>query len=402
MTLGTNSGSVFGAPDAAGTTTFIVVVYDATGDSVARLFTLTVAAPEQQLSIDTETLDYCVQGEPYEDKIEVSGGRLPFTWMLSSGALPPGLTLSPTGGEIKGTPTTFGAWPVTARVVDKRGSNVVHSYLVRVLNSNDLVIVSAMPPYGKVNHAYSFQMQALGGNPPLHWRMDDGSLPAGLTLSTNDGLITGFITSTTNSVATYYVDVTVEDDAQQQDTLSLELNLDTLDLQFVPAATFKVNWDYDKCDIDNVMLRFTTALPADFQRFDSKTELDVWFADYEISLDSTTALLFNKGLTWKSRYGDARLVEGSRNDVPVVAAALNANTKKGLLTGMARVRFDDGIGSSFDVDDTTVALVTNFPVEVTVTVGKRDFVGHATVPVKYKRNVKGTAGFARSYKPKKY
>ncbi|MCX7002672.1 MAG: Ig domain-containing protein [bacterium] len=400
MTFGTNSGAVFGAPGAAGTSTFIVAVQDATGASVARLFTLTVAAQEQRLSIDTETFDDGVQGEPYAETIDVRGGRLPLTWMISSGTLPPGLALSPTSGEITGTPTTFGAWAVTARVVDKLGSNVVQSYLVRILNSNDLAIVSDTLPYGKANHAYNFQLQASGGNPPLHWRVDDGSLPAGLTLSTNDGLIAGVITSATNDAATYYVDVTVEDAAQQQDTLSLALDLDTLDLQLVPAANFSVNWDYDKCDIDNVMLRFTAALPAGFQRFDSKTELSIWFADYEIAIDSTTAFLFNKSLLWKSKYGDARMEEGSRNDVPVVAAALSANIKKKLLTGTARVRFDDGIGSSFDLDDTIVTLITNFPVEVTLTVGKHDFVGHASVPVKYQRNAKGTAGFARSYKQK--
>jgi len=400
MNFGTNSGSVFGAPSAAGTSTFIVAVLDATGASVARLFTLTVAAQEQRLSMDTETLDDGVQGEPYAKTIDASGGRLPYTWMISSGTLPPGLALSPTSGEIAGMPTTFGAWAVTARVVDKLGSHAVQSYLVRILNSNDLAIVSDTPPYGKANHAYSFQMQALGGNPPLRWRVDDGSLPAGLALSPNDGLIAGVITSATNDATTYYVDVTVTDAAQQQDTHSLALNLDTLDLRLVPAAKFSVNWDADKCDIDTAMLRFTAALPAGFQRFDSKTELSIWFADYEIAIDSTTAFLFNQSLLWKSKYGDARMVEGSRNDVPVVAVALSANIKKRLLTGTARIRFDDGIGSSFDLDDTIVTLVTNFPVEVTLTVGTHDFVGHATVPLKYQRNAKGTAGFARSYKQK--
>ncbi len=400
MSFGTNSGSVVGAPSSVGTFTFMVAAHDATSDSVARLFTLAVAAPEKRLSIDTETLGDGVQGEPYEQKIEVSGGRQPITWMISSGALPPGLALNPTKGEIKGTPTTFGAWPLTARVVDKLGSNVVHSFVVRILNSNELAIVTDILPYGKINHAYSFQMQALGGNPPLHWRMDDGNVPAGLTLTSTNGLIAGFVANLANIEATYVFDVTVEDAAQQQDTLSLELNIDTLDVQLVPAASFNVNWNYDKYDLDNVMVRFTTALPTGFQRFDSKTEISIWFADYEIALDSTTALLFNRGLTWKSKYGDARIVEGSRDDVPVVAAVLNANIKKRLLTGTARARFDDGIGSSFYLDDTIMALISNFPVEVVLTIGDNDYVGHATVPIKYKRNVKGTAGFARSYRPK--
>jgi hypothetical protein len=400
LALGTNSGSIFGTPSSAGSYDVMIAAADSAGESITRLFTLNVVVPEKALNIDTAELDDGVQGEEYEDTLLSSGGRLPHVWAIASGALPPGLTLSPTKGDIKGTPTTFGAWAFTARVVDKLGSNVVQSYVIRILNSNELAIVTDILPYGKVNNAYAFGLQALGGNPPLRWYLDDGALPLGVTLATNDGTIAGFIANVPNIEATYVFDVTVEDAVEESDTITLELNIDTLNVRLVPSVGFKVNWNYDKYDIDAVNVRFIAALPAGFTRFNSKTELRIWLADYEIALDSSTALLFNQGMTWRSKYGDARIIEGERSDVPVVSAALTANVKKGLLIGAARVRFDDGIGSSFDVDDAMPALLTNLPVEVILTMGPNDVVGHATVPVKYKRNAKGTLGIGRSYKPK--
>jgi hypothetical protein len=376
LALGTNSGSIFGTPSSAGSYDVMIAAADSAGESITRLFTLNVVVPEKALNIDTAELDDGVQGEEYEDTLLSSGGRLPHVWAIASGALPPGLTLSPTKGDIKGTPTTFGTWAFTARVVDKLGSNVVQSYVIRILNSNELAIVTDILPYGKVNNAYAFGLQALGGNPPLRWYLDDGALPLGVTLATNDGTIAGFIANVPNIEATYVFDVTVEDAVEESDTITLELNIDTLNVRFIAA------------------------LPAGFTRFNSKTELRIWLADYEIALDSSTALLFNQGMTWRSKYGDARIIEGERSDVPVVSAALTANVKKGLLIGAARVRFDDGIGSSFDVDDAMPALLTNLPVEVILTMGPNDVVGHATVPVKYKRNAKGTLGIGRSYKPK--
>ena len=52
------------------------------------------------------------------DIFSVEGGTAPFTWSVSAGTLPPGLTLAPSTGAITGTPTAAGTYNFTVTVVD--------------------------------------------------------------------------------------------------------------------------------------------------------------------------------------------------------------------------------------------------------------------------------------------
>jgi hypothetical protein len=54
------------------------------------------------------------KSQPVDFKLFVSGGQPPFEWMLTSGTLPPGLTLK--NGQLTGTPTETGVFPVTIRI----------------------------------------------------------------------------------------------------------------------------------------------------------------------------------------------------------------------------------------------------------------------------------------------
>jgi hypothetical protein len=49
--------------------------------------------------------------------LAATGGTTPYTWSLSSGTLPAGLTLS-AAGVISGTPTTPGTYTITVKVTD--------------------------------------------------------------------------------------------------------------------------------------------------------------------------------------------------------------------------------------------------------------------------------------------
>jgi hypothetical protein len=62
-------------------------------------------------------------GKPYTFSLPASGGVLPYTFSITSGALPPGLTLNASTGVIAGTPTISGEFTFTAQVVDYRGNS---------------------------------------------------------------------------------------------------------------------------------------------------------------------------------------------------------------------------------------------------------------------------------------
>jgi PKD repeat protein len=95
---------------AAGTTTI-----RATLGSVSGTTTLTVSAPPA-LSITTSALPGGTQGQAYTATLAASGGTPPYTWAVTSGVLPAGLTLAAGSGVISGTPTAAGTSNFTVQV----------------------------------------------------------------------------------------------------------------------------------------------------------------------------------------------------------------------------------------------------------------------------------------------
>jgi hypothetical protein len=75
---------------------------------------ITVIPP---LAVSTTSLPSAQANSAYSATLSASGGQTPYTWTLSSGSLPPGLTLSP-AGVISGTPTTTGTYAFGVGVSD--------------------------------------------------------------------------------------------------------------------------------------------------------------------------------------------------------------------------------------------------------------------------------------------
>lgn len=63
-----------------------------------------------------------VVGTPFSSGSAATGGKSPYLYIVTSGALPDGLTLGINSGVVSGTPTTPGAFPYTIRVTDSLGS----------------------------------------------------------------------------------------------------------------------------------------------------------------------------------------------------------------------------------------------------------------------------------------
>jgi hypothetical protein len=68
--------------------------------------------------ITTTTLPNGVINGAYAQTITETGGQAPLTFSVSSGSLPPGLTLNTSTGQITGTPTSTGIWSFTIQVTD--------------------------------------------------------------------------------------------------------------------------------------------------------------------------------------------------------------------------------------------------------------------------------------------
>src|SRR4029078_9814438 len=106
------------------------------------------------------------------------------------GTLPAGLSLNTNTGAITGTPSTAGISNFTLRVADA-GTQVATQALSIAVVPAPLVITTSSLPGGTVGAAYSQSAVATGGTTPYTWSVSVGTLPAGLSLNTNTGAITG-------------------------------------------------------------------------------------------------------------------------------------------------------------------------------------------------------------------
>jgi hypothetical protein len=135
--------------------------------------------------------------------MSAGGGSRPYTFTVSSGSLPPGLTLS-SGGSLSGTPTTEGMFTFTIQAQDRNGCTGSRQYTVTI-NCPTINLGPPGLPDGTVNHSYSKTITASGGNSPYTFSVSSGSLPPGLTLSPG-GVLSG--TPTTAGMFTFTVQAT--------------------------------------------------------------------------------------------------------------------------------------------------------------------------------------------------
>jgi hypothetical protein len=142
-----------------------------------------------KLSITTTTLPNGVMGTAYSVSLQSTGGVGTITWSVSSGSLPAGLSLSG-AGVISGTPTAAGSASFTVLAKDSGTPEQAVQQALSITIYTGLTITTTSLPNGTVNSAYSATLQSGGGTGTITWSVSQGSLPAGLNLSTS-GTISG-------------------------------------------------------------------------------------------------------------------------------------------------------------------------------------------------------------------
>ncbi len=132
-------------------------------------------------------------GVVYSDQLTVTGGTSPFTWSVSTGTLPPGVTLGASTGLLSGTPTTAGTYSFTVKVTDHSGLSDTEPVSLLIIAAPSLNFPA--PPAGWTNTVYNYTLTESGGTSPFTWSVSSGSLPAGVSLSA-DGTLSGTPTAT--------------------------------------------------------------------------------------------------------------------------------------------------------------------------------------------------------------
>src|SRR6185295_7362462 len=156
-----SSGTISGTPAAAGTSTFTVQVTDANTNTTTKSLTLgIVPAP----SITTASLDDGYVGVAYSISVQAQDGNPPYTFSLT-GALPNGLSLNGSTGQISGTPSSAAAANVTVTLHDANGLTASQVYAFGTY-ATPSITTTALPD-GYVGDAFSQTLSSAGGKSPL-------------------------------------------------------------------------------------------------------------------------------------------------------------------------------------------------------------------------------------------
>lgn len=140
------------------------------------------------LNIAQFTVNNGVIGVSYKFLLVASGGVQPYTWSLTSGQLPPGLSLA-SNGVISGIPTTLGKYQFTAKVVDSQTPTAAFNSLTASITINPVLSLTPTSlPSGLVGGIYNTTITASNGLQPYSYTVTDPTqLPDGLTLVTTPG-----------------------------------------------------------------------------------------------------------------------------------------------------------------------------------------------------------------------
>ena len=229
----TLTGAVEGSNLASPTTVQLQVQNLQNGEqSQPVAVTVTASATSaNQLVIGATALPGATANQPYTSTLNAVGGTLPYTWSITSGQLPAGVSLVSSTGAISGMPIASGTFSFTATVVDSGNPKQTSSATISIpvassqstatssqstATSSQLTIMSPQLPSGSVGTAYSIPLKASGGTPAYAWSITSGSLPSGLGLSASSGVISG--TPTANG--TFNFTIGVADSSNPAETTS--------------------------------------------------------------------------------------------------------------------------------------------------------------------------------------
>jgi hypothetical protein len=217
----TNTSVTYTAPNVSAQTSFTLTATSIYDPVITSNVTITVAIAPQftpNLTIPSSASN----GVPYTAAVTAQYGVAPLTYYLVGvtpqtpcgidGNLPCGLALNPKSGQIVGTPTYDGApntsqtSTFTVQVSDYDGATAATPVQFSITVAAPTPIqASASLPQGFLGAPYSGSITSSGGVPQLVYGISSGSLPAGLTLNTSSGQITGTPTATGTSSFTILI-----------------------------------------------------------------------------------------------------------------------------------------------------------------------------------------------------
>jgi hypothetical protein len=202
LTVGPSTGIVSGTPTDSGSYNFtLVATHTPSGLYDEQVFTGSITGSPP--TITTTSLNAMSQGAVFSQFIAATGTS-PITWDTRSvgetgynagtdGPLPTGMALDPSTGQLYGTPSSSGSFSFTVVAHNAYSPDSAHTYTGTIASATPVVTTSTLNTIWR-GIAFS-QTMAASGATPVTWDISAGTLPAGLSINSSTGAITGTATT---------------------------------------------------------------------------------------------------------------------------------------------------------------------------------------------------------------
>lgn len=191
MGFDASTATLSGTPTQTGSFPVTVTATDANSCTGSQSLTLVIACPA--IGLAPSNLPGGTVGTSYTQGVTASSGIAPYTYEVTSGALPTGLTLS-SGGLLAGSPRVPGTFDFTVTATDANRCAGSRAYTVGVVCPTITVSPASLPSALEGN-SYTQTLSAGPLSGAYAFTAPPGSLPPGLALDPTTGTLTGMPTA---------------------------------------------------------------------------------------------------------------------------------------------------------------------------------------------------------------
>ncbi|MDB4793645.1 Ig domain-containing protein, partial [Methylacidiphilales bacterium] len=329
-TLNTTTGAINGTPPDTNGSPYTVAITATNGvsPSATQNLTISVFVPVAPTITSGAAPSTGTTGVPYSFTYSATGAPTP-TFSVVSGALPPGLSLNSASGLLSGNPTTVGTYPVTIQAGNGINPSATQPLTIVVSLPPSVAPqftngpATATAPQGK---PYSFTY-TVSGYPAPTFSLLSGTLPPGLTLDPNAGIITGSPSTTGTYTGVIQAGNGVNQNATQSFSISV-LSSHTV-LIDIGAATAVGHDTVNNLYWNDIPQNFTSSNKALVDAGDASTSLTFTaVVTQAISSGVTGSDLTNAGVTSPTgtvySLAATRSLNWAGNNSPISVGGLDA------------------------------------------------------------------------------